>query len=507
MKTMKKISFLFFLSILAFLVTMTGCKSDDPQLSNQIDVSFNVSNVTNGASSVISNKAMVKVQEIPQDVNCQDKKANYVKYKIDNGDFQKIPVFYVSGCIWTNSIKLSPGVHKLSEFLVYSDNNTPNDESDDILLSAAPHTGSEYSGFVSTPLDQNFTVTVDKKNEIKMEVVCFEPKTFTNFGFTYFKLSEIVVHQLWFFADFCIKNKADYSGSQYAQQTGWSGNSGPFIDVPAILKVEVWKDGILKNTFTNSAQGEKLAVNYADYLSQTDNYELKLYILVRQGTAFNYVYFKSWNFTDVSNILDGGDGVIDGVLGNCYNPATPPDFILAPWMNIPTSLTYTITAMPSILGAYVDATLSNIPIGYELINGIFPSNCADHSVTINVGQSYPMDVYSSLYPDKLPLFVQSSKWEKINWLYNHLDWYPGSIWSDIQGFIWLYDNPVWDGTAQGGVPAITALTRKMYADAQIYAIGYKVPPGGWATLIFVPQGTLPTATNPLLQTMVIKVDP
>jgi len=510
MRKIKFSGYLLLFSLLVFLFAAAGCKSDEPQAKIEADVSFNVDNVIANSSSSVSSKsvqAKAKVK-VADDIICSNLQADYVKYKIDGSDFKTIPVFYISGAAWTNSIKLSTGSHVISEFLVYSDNNTPNDASDDVLLSATPHAGSAYASYVTAPLNQTFTVSTDKKNEIKLEVVCFTPKTFDNFGFIYYKLTEVNVRQLWFFCDFCIKNKADYDGSQYAAQTGWLSNSGPFIDVPAIMKIEVWKDNVLQNTFSNSAQGEKLGVNYADYLAKTDNYEIKLFILVRQGTAFNYVYFKSWTFADTSTIPEGTDGVVDGVLGNCYDPKTPPDFILAPWMNLPSKATYKITATnPASLGGYVDANLSNIPSGYEISNGNYASNCADHSTTINTGQSYDMDVYSSLYPDKLPLFVQSVKWEKINWLYNHLDWYPGYLWSDIQGLIWLYDNPVWDGTAESNVPAITTITRKMKSDADLYGAGYKVPPGGYATIIFVPTGTLASATNPTIQTMFIKVDP
>jgi hypothetical protein len=512
MRKIKISGYLFLFSLLVFFLTAAGCKSDEPQASTEVAVSFSVNNVSSPSSVVSEKTGMSKAKAsdaiTTDDIICSDLKADYVKYKIDGGDFKTIPVFYVGGIPFTNSIKLGTGSHVLSEFLVYSDNNTPNDTSDDILLSATPHTGSTYASYVTSPLNYTFTITVDQKLAVTVQTVCFTPKNFDNFGFTYFKLGEINVKQLWFFADFCIKSKADYDGSQYAAQPGWTSNSGPFIDVPAIMKIEVWDNGFLQNTFSNSSQGEKLGVNYADYAGQADNYELKLFILVRQGTAFNYVYFKSWTFTDVSNIPDGGDGVIDGVLGNCYDPTTPPDFILAPWMNIPSQATYTITAFnPATLGAYVDATLSNIPTGYDIKNGVYASNCADHSTTINVGQAYAMDVYSSLYPDKLPLFVQSTKWDRINWLYNHLDWYPGYLWSDVQGFIWLYDNPVWDGSAESNVPAITTLTKKMKSDADLYGVGYKVPPGGYATIIFLPTGTLATATSPTIQTMFIKVDP
>jgi len=497
---------LLFLCIFTFMAN--SCKSDEPLniASNKVDVSFIVNNVTSSTSSPSSVKGIQKASASDGgDVTCSDKPASYIKYKIDGSDFQTTAVFYVDGVPYTNAIKLAIGNHTLSEFLVYNDNNTPNDTTDDILLSATPHTGSTYASYVAAPLNQTISVAVDKKNQFKVEVVCYTPKTFNSFGFVYYTFNQIQLKQLWFFCDFCIKNKSDYDGSLYAGQTNWSTGTGNFIDAPAIMKIEVWRNGTLQNTFSNSFQGEKLGVNYVDYANQTDNYEFKLFILVRQGTAFNYVYFKSWTFTDISNIPEGTDGVVDGVLGNCYDIANPPDFILAPWVNLPATIIYRITNTNSTLGGYVDATLSNIGAGYDIVNGVYPSNCADPSVSITPQQDYKMDVYSSLYPDKLPTFAKSTKWDKINWLYNHLSWYPGYHWYDVQGFIWLYSG--WNGAALGTVPAVTAITQKMKTDADTYGVGYKVPPGGWASIIFVPNGTLITATSATIQTMTIKVDP
>lgn len=501
-----KFSYLLLLSCVAFLFATTSCKDEnEPQAAQEIDVSFNISNVTeSGPSSAPTSNGMQKAKEA-DDVACSDKQASYIKYKIDGSDFRTIPVFYVGAVPYTNAIKLAIGTHTISEFLVYNDNNTPNDATDDILLSAAPHTGSAYAAYVTKPLNQTFVVAVDQKNQFNVQVVCYTPKTFDSFGFVYYTYTEIKLKQLWFFADFCIKDKAEYDGSLYTGQLNWSTGVGSFIDAPAIMKVEVWLNGVLQNTFSNSYQGEKLGVNYIDNAGKTDNYEIKLFILVRQGTLFKYVYFKSWTFTDVSNIPEGTDGVIDGVLGDCYDPSNAPDFVLAPWMNLPATATYKITNTNSTLGGYMDATLSNIAPGFDLTNGLYASYCVDHAVTINAGQTYNMDVYSSLYQDKLPLFARSAKWEKINWLFNHLSWYPGYHWYDIQGFIWLYSG--WNGSPLSTVPAVTAMSTKMKTDADTYGVNYKVPPGGWASIIFVPAGTPITATSATVQTVIVKVDP
>ena len=474
-------------------ILATNCTKDTP-LSDP-EVQFNLNYVLSGG--------LKSRTDIPV---CSDLPATYVMYKFDNSELKQIPVFYVSGKPWTSSIKMTTGVHTIQEFLVYNDNNTPNDLTDDILISAVPHIGSEFAIYVTTPLEQTFTIVNGKKTEIKLDVVCYQPNVSNNFGFVYFNINQINVKELAFFGDFCIKEKSDYANSLYAQQTNWILGTG-YIDAPAIAKVEVWRNGILIQTVGNAPQGEKIIVKYSDNKSVVDAYEIKLFILVRQGTNFNYVMFKSWTFNDISNIPQGTDGLIDYILGNCYDPSSPPDLILAPWMNIPTNATYTITALPSTLGGYVDATLSNIPIGYDITNGVYGSNCADHTTGIQMNVSYNMSVYSSLYLETIPLFARSDKWSKINWLFNNLDHYPTHQWYDIQGFIWLYDNPVWNGVAGSSIPPLTALSQTMKADADLYGVNYSPLPGGWAAIIFIPEGTPNNATTATIQTMFIKIDP
>jgi hypothetical protein len=425
-----------------------------------------------------------------------------------------IPVFFVGNVPWTSSIKLSEGIHTINEFVVYSDNHTPNDISDDVVLWATPHTGSQWATYVSTPLVKNFNIVKDQKIPVNIDVVCFMPATYLNFGFTYFSMNELVIRQQWFFGDICMKDASQYVGSDYAHQANWVDVG--YSDRPAIFQLKVYKyignAYSLQNTFTNDdvdhQYGNKVSVTYGDYLNKTDQFKFELYILVRQGTSFNFVLFKTWTFNDQSNIIQSSDdNVVNFIIGNCYDQNNPPAYIFPPWVNLPATATYTITAFPSQLGGYIDATLSSIPTGYDILNGVYASNCADHQTTINIGTAYNMDIYSSMYPNLLPAFAQSDKWAKINWLYNHLDWYPNYTWADVQGCIWLWDNPAWDGSAENGMPALSTLywASKMYADANIYGLTYKVLPGGYCTIIFIEHGTPPD--HPIIQTMFIKIDP
>lgn len=480
---------LFLLGIIS-VAGLTSCNKD-----NEIDqqtASSEVSFTIQPGKSTTGMKA----------TDCFNEKASYVNVTID-GQLHKIDVFYIDNVPYTNTIKLTPGIHTIQDFIMYNDNMTPALATDDWVMAAAVHEGAAYANLVTNLLDKNFTIEAFKKSVLTIDLVCYEEASFSSFGFEYFKLDQTIIRELNFFGDFCIKSLSDYAGSPYALQS-----NGVQYDMPALFKIELWQNGTLAATFDNAAwhgEGQPLEVIYADNLGYVDNFIFKLFILVRQGTAFNYVHFYDWNITDAQTINAGTDGVVDFALGNCVPDA---DVVIPPWMNLPSAASYKIVGnVPGSLGGYVDAQLSGIPAGYEFGNSTVASWCADHATNINIGPTYNMDIYSSLYPTLLPTFAKNDKWAKINWLMNHLDWFPGYHWYDIQGAMWLCDTPAWDGVAESGVPNLTPMMTDMKTKMDLYGPTYKVPPGGWATVIFVPAGTAPNAPSPTLQTMFIKIDP
>lgn len=446
-----------------------------------------------GVSFTMNTKSTLK------STDCFSKPADYASVVINDKNY-KLDVFYIDGQPYTKTLKLPVGDYTLSEFILMDDNNTPDDESDDAIVAATPHGGSEFAAYVDQPLDIQFTVRAFKKTELSISVLCYEESSYSSFGFVFYQIGQVVIREQFFFGDICLKSIKDYVGSPYENQ-----ENGLMLDMPAIAKIEVWRNGVKMGEYSNEAwfgEGQPLRVRYGDVLGKPDQFELKLFIMVRKGPGFDFNYFHSWIFIDDERIPAGEDGVVDFVLGNCVPDA---DLVLPPWMNLPPTAIYTITGWnPPLLGGYADVTLTDISDGYEMSDGVYASMCADHNKPIFVGWSYQMALYSSLYQNLLPEFARSDKWEKINWLYNHLDWYPGYQWYDLQGFIWLYDDPAWDGLPNGTVPALTELSVQMKEDADKYGPGYKVPPGGWAAVIFIPVGDWISTS---VQTMFIQVDP
>ncbi|NOY50480.1 MAG: hypothetical protein GXO88_07965 [Chlorobi bacterium] len=465
---------LLLLSVIASMF-MFGCKkTETPPTSTGEDVVF--------ASAEMPIGGLKAGREISENLSVQ-----YASATIDGTTYTP-EVFYLNNIAYTQAVKLEVGVHTLSQFLLMNDNDTPNDTSDDIIVKATPLAGSEYASFVSSPLSSSFTVEAFKKAEVSIEVLNFEETTYTSFGFTWFQPVDVTVREQLFFGDICTKHPDDYTGSLYEQQ-----ENGLQIDMPAIFKVEVYKNGVLQDTYDNEydadgnlwlGEGAPMHVKYSDSDNDVDNFELKLYIYVAEGNTFGYKYFHSWTFSDDQMIDNGSDGVVDFALGTCH--ADEADLSLPPYINLPATLNYTITAVPGTLGTYFDANIQGVGPGYEISNGLWPTYCGDYQTFISVGNTYAMDVYSSLYPDLIPPGYSTDDYDLVNWLMNNLDNYPGYDWTDVQAFLWKVLNN-WDGSnvAYVGTWAQHPIAQQMFADAQANGEGYLPLPGGWAAILLV----------------------
>ena len=495
--TMKKtLSILFVLSL---VLVFSGCKKF---LTDQISIQQD----TQGVSfSIASGSSIGGLKS-----DCFSTTASYAKLWLttgnaayNNGNPVQVDIFYISGIPYTNSIQLTPGTYTLTDFIIFNDNQTPSNTADDIVLAATPHTGSTIAPYVTHPLNITFTVTKFAKLMQPIECVCYQQSNYTDFGFTFFQIQEVTVRQQAFFGDLCILHISDYIGSLYQQQS-----AGLQPDMPAIFKIEVWRNGTMMNTFDNSAwkgEGQPLLVQYADRQGIVDNFEFRLNVLVKQGTVFNYTYVWSWYVSDATPINDPDhNGVIDFALGYC-NPSA--DYQLSPWINLPPTSTYTISGNygPGSMGTYINAALTNVPSGYFFGNGSYSSWCIDYNFSLNKNTAYYMVVYSSLYPNLLPTFAKTKPWDKINWLLNHLDSYNGYRWYDVQGAIWNLCG--WTGPTKTGVQyPLRSLGNQMVTDANANGGGYKVPSGGNACLICIASGTPDNASTANVQVIVIKLD-
>ena len=296
---------------------------------------------------------------------CGNALADYAKVTID-GDVYRPAVFYIDDVAYTQAIKLEPGNYSIDEFMLVNDNGTPNNTDDDYIVKAAPLADAEFAEFVNTPLAFTFDVEGFKKAEVNIEVLCFEEKDYESFGFNWFAMTGITVREQVFFGDFCAKHPDEYVGSLYNEQA-----NGVQLDMPAIFRIDVYKNEAFIKSYDNTAwfgEGEPLKVQYPDHDNAEDAFAFELFILVKSGTEFVFKSFHTWNFNDAEMIDSGDEGVVDFVLGNCNTDGA--DLVLAPYMNLPETLTYHIVKYPGDLGGYFDTQISGVGDGYDIWNGV-----------------------------------------------------------------------------------------------------------------------------------------
>ncbi len=425
-----------------------------------------------------------------------------------------VDIFYLTGTMYTNTLKLAPGKFEVTSFILMNDGpDNLSETNDDVAVYAAPGNGSTFGSLVNSPLPIPFTVGAFMKNEVNLEVLCFEPADYDKFGFTWFAIDYTTVtnNDMYFFGDFCTKYFADYETNEFYDDQMFNGSL--HHDLIAIFKIQVLKQNgtawDIIGTYTNeltSMSGAPLIVPHPDDPNVIgENFKFKLYILVKNGTGFSYKKFHVWTITDDGQIPSGDDNVIDFVLGSCTPSA---DLVLPPYMNLPATATlYTKTGVPGNFGTYFDITLSDIEPGFDIENGDYGVYCADNTTYITLNQTYyNMNVFSSLYVDLVPASfnLQKSVLDNINWLGNNLYRYPGYTFKDVQNAIWLMLGQI-TPYQNGGLLVPTQIAIKMKNDAQANGTDYLPPVGGFAAVLFIS----PDATSTLrdLQLLFTLVDP
>jgi hypothetical protein len=83
--------------------------------------------------------------------------------------------------------------------------------------------------------------------------------------------------------------------------------------------------------------------------------------------------------------------------------------------------------------SYFDIALSDIPEGYDIINGAYHGWCVQENIKMTQHVNHTVRLYSC-YDPSLPFEYQNNHWDKINYLLNHKQ---GSL-DSIQQAIWYY---------------------------------------------------------------------
>ena len=88
--------------------------------------------------------------------------------------------------------------------------------------------------------------------------------------------------------------------------------------------------------------------------------------------------------------------------------------------------------------SWFNFTLSGVPLGYDVKNGVYPGWCVQKYKEMASGTNNPV-VLKSCYADNLPLHYQEIDWEKINYIINHKQ---GKNRVSVQYAIWNFTDHI-----------------------------------------------------------------
>jgi hypothetical protein len=170
--------------ILLIAVTLFSCVKKETDLANTQEVIF--------TAGEIYPSTWMKSSE---NYEClENLSPDYSKIVITGiGDPFYPKIFYLNNKMYTQSIKLPPGTYTVEQFLIMDDMGTASDMTDDEIYMAIPETSSAFSAYADPVIPFNFTVNEFLKNEISIEVICFQPSFYYLFGFNWFAPVEIVI--------------------------------------------------------------------------------------------------------------------------------------------------------------------------------------------------------------------------------------------------------------------------------------------------------------------------
>ena len=488
---MKKLTYLW-VAILTLVFAVSCDKNDDSVVVDNptlelVDVSFDLNNYIPETSSKDPEKGD---RSIP---DCSDMTAEYVVAEIGSESYT-LDLVTLNGGLETEVVKLAPGEHSLNSFMVYASDGTP--------IYASPMVDSYYQALWDLEgVTKTFEVDAFTKSKITIDVLCYEPYQYEEFGFAWFEYAKYEVKTICFFGDICTKYfEAWHLDGAYAEQTTNQG-----YDFAAIFEVVIRDaEGNAVNDLTKNSnidwkgEGSPLCIEYPDMIGSDENYTFEINLVMPDGSVetIHTASLAEGISSDATETGFGGsDGVFDFVVGNCSYEGNDEDLELPAWVPVPKEeISFRVTVPGSGEEGYVRATfdfLTNTASAYgDLVEGVeFAMWCAEKNETIYYNTNYKAKVYSSLgLTNAMPAAMQTLPWGKLNWVMNHKD---GFTNDQVQNALWYL-------IGQGGGAQVAGLTDAAVANWQPSV-------GDWAILAFDADGLNPN--TPKVQLMIVRVDP
>jgi len=210
MKTLK--GYMAFIAVFSLL--FSSCSEEENTIIDEAS-STSFAELSLGASLTdFVNRAEVK-QSLPE---CSSEAPAYANVELihnmgtplEGAIEVNVPIIAADGAFYTDydeDLKIpvansesNTATVSITSFLVYD--GDPDDESSNVIW-AAPTTESEYGGLVNQGLPFDFVIRAGSKKYVDIEVLCFDDREVTLYGYQYFELVPEVVYELCVFANYC----------------------------------------------------------------------------------------------------------------------------------------------------------------------------------------------------------------------------------------------------------------------------------------------------------------
>jgi hypothetical protein len=148
------------------------------------------------------------------------------------------------------------------------------------------------------------------------------------------------------------------------------------------------------------------------------------------------------------------------------------------------------------IDSYFDITLSMVPAGYDVTNGVYAGWCIDSDVIMNQTTVFSVMLYSTCDHPTDPAAIE---WDKVNYILNNKPLTATRL--DIQYAIWHYAN-----LEEGWTPLTTPTSIAIVADAEANGTDFVPEMGEVVAVICYPDGIdYYSQTPPYVQMSIIEV--
>ena len=201
----------------------------------------------------------------------------------------------------------------------------------------------------------------------------------------------------------------------------------------------------------------------------------------------------------------------DGARFTCKNWAMYFTYIVQqpePWklLNIPEGKVKITPCYPGTeFGepSYFDTTLSEVPEGYSLTNGLWDGWCVDSNIGLQNGKTYEVSLYLSTDPNLPEYAKDDEQWNYVNYILNKDYSYLGGNYQDIQCAIWYFTDSDPQFGSAGTSHYTPEILEAIIDDAEANGANFIPSTGQWMAVICDPNN----GEDQNLQTSFIVVDP